>query len=178
MKNYKEMILNGQSEVINISAEKLWEIVGPGFADAGIWSTAVDQSEGAGTGGFEGAEFGERVCELNTSGFDHVSEKLTQYNVAKMELAYKVQTGMPSFVTFAENHWTIIKVGENQSVVKLKLTMHMTKIMGGLMGGMMKMKLKNLFQLVFNDLKVYAETGHVSKEKAKRMAKLSNKQVA
>ena len=35
---------------VNVSAEKLWDIFGPGFADAGKWSTAIDHSAGSGEG--------------------------------------------------------------------------------------------------------------------------------
>ena len=42
---YKEVKMS-KPVAINVSADALWEIIGPGFADAGKWSTAVDHSAG------------------------------------------------------------------------------------------------------------------------------------
>lgn len=176
-KEYKEVLMTKTSPAINVSTDKLWEIIGPGFADAGLWSTAIDYSEGSGEAEFEGATCSERACELNASGFDQVGEKITKYNAQTKEVSYKVLHGMPGFVTFAENNWIVVDLGNNQSALKMSLTMHMKKFMGALMGGMMSKKLDKLFDLLFNDLTVFAETGKVSTEKAERIAKLAKKNV-
>lgn len=169
---YKEFKMTKRSEVIGVSADKLWEIVGPGFEHAGDWSTAVDHSSGSGEAQFEGATCNERSCDLNARGFSKISEVLTLYNEDSQELAYDVVEGNPGFVLKAGNHWKIIEVGPNESALEMTVTMHLKKFMGTLMGGMLKKNINQLMPSIFHDLKVYAETGQISEEKQQRIAKL------
>ena len=174
-KKYKEIKLTRESDVIDVPADQLWEIVGRGFEKAGEWSTAVDHSVGSGDAEFEGATCSNRMCALNARGFDKISETLTKYDEESQELIYTVDEGMPGSVTLASNHWTVMDLGNGKSALKMNITMHTKKFMGSLMGGMMKKNINNTMTTVFDDLKVYAETGSISKEKAARMAKLTNK---
>ncbi|MGL1886123.1 MAG: SRPBCC family protein [Reichenbachiella sp.] len=173
-KKYKEIVVSEQGEAINVSAEKLWEIVGTGFAYAGEWSTAVDHSVGKGKGEFEGATCSNRTCDLNAKGFDKISEELTHYDVKNQELVYDVTEGLPGFVTKASSYWQVIDLGDGTSTLKMTTTMHTKKFMGALMGGMMKKNIKSVLPTVSRDLKVYAETGNISQEKKERMAKLAS----
>ncbi len=173
--NVKEVSQTKRSEVINVSASELWEIVGPGFADAYVWSTAIDHSEGRGEGEFNGASCNERYCEVNAKGFDKVEEKLSLYNEDKMELAYIAYAGLPGFVKFAENHWEVIDLGEGKSQIQMTITMHMKPFMGWLMGGMFRRNLDKTLNSVMDDLKIYAETKEISEAKKKRIAELSVK---
>lgn len=171
---YKVLMMTKQSEIINVSADDLWEIVGLGFENAGVWSTAVDHSVGSGKAEFEGATCSERACDLNASGFSKIKEILTMYNEKAQELKYEVTEGNPGFVVLASNHWKVIKVGENQSRLEMTITMHLKKFMGTLMGGMLKRNINKLIPTIFDDLKIYAETGQISEQKKKRMAKLAS----
>jgi hypothetical protein len=49
---YKVITMTKKSQIMNVSADALWEIVGPGFENAGVWSTAVDHSVGSGNAQF------------------------------------------------------------------------------------------------------------------------------
>lgn len=163
------------SDTINLSADKLWEIVGPGFADAHVWSSALDHSEGRGAGQFEGAVCNERYCEVNTAGFSEINEKLTLYNQETRELAYNAYSGLPSFVKFAENHWEALDLGNGKSQIRMSITMKMKPFMGWLMGGMFRRNLDKTIDSVIDDLKIYAETGEISEAKKKRLAELAKK---
>ena len=101
--------------VINVSAEKLWNMVGAGFTEVYKWASNVDYSEGTGEAEFEGATCSERYCDVTIKGFDRISEKLLKYDEEKMNLAYEVRHGMPGFVTKAQNDWTVKSMGENKS---------------------------------------------------------------
>lgn len=173
--NYKEDVMFHESEIINVSADRLWQIVGPGFKDAALWSTAVDHATVSGSGQFEGATCDVRTCDINASGFSKIKEKITMYNDKNLEFAFDVTEGNPGFVKKANSHWEVISVGPNQSRMKITLTMHTTKFMGTLMGGMMKGNVKKVLPTLTRDLKVYAETGDVSEEKKARMLKLAKK---
>lgn len=172
-KKMKTLQIPYESEVINVSADELWKIVGDDFAHVGKWATAVDHSSGSGTPDFEGASCSIRGCDVNAKGFSKVQEKLTEFNPENKSLTYEVTKGMPGFVTKAANRWKIVKVTNHSSKIVMSANMEMKRFMGSLMGGMMKRNLSKLLPQIANDLKVYAETGNISESKKQRLAKLN-----
>lgn len=165
-----------QKEItVNVSAEKLWEMVGPGFIDVYKWSSNVDHAEGKGKSEFEGAVCDERFCDVNVKGFSSISEKLTKYSISNMNLAYEVRGGMPNFVTKAVNDWTVVSVNANQSKLVMKAEFATKGLMGSMMNGVMKKKMSTTLETVLNDAKVYAETGKISVAKQERIDELAKK---
>jgi hypothetical protein len=161
--------------IINVSAQELWTMVGPGFTEVYKWSSNVDHSVGAGTAQFDGATCSERTCNVNVKGFSKINEKLTKYSDADMNLAYAVIDGMPGFVTHAENDWTVVAISDTQCKLVMKATFRPKGLMGTLMNGMMKKKMEETLATVLNDAKVYAETGKISEAKQQRIAQLEKK---
>ncbi len=161
--------------IINVPAEELWDMVGPGFADVYKWSSNVDHSEGSGTASFEGATCSERACNVNVKGFNKIKETLTKYDQKMMVLAYEVNEGMPGFVTKAANEWTVVALSTYQSKLVMKAEFESKGLMGNLMRGMMKKKMSKTLDNVLKDAKVYAETGQISDAKEKRIAQLERK---
>ncbi|OJJ14930.1 hypothetical protein BKI52_40980 [marine bacterium AO1-C] len=170
-RKYKEIRITQTSEVINVSAVTLWQIVSD-FENVGQWTSTLKRSTGAGKPEFEGASVSERVCHTNIKGYDHIHEKLTMYNEANKELAYKVTKGLPRFVLLASNHWTVHEVGANQSIIKMEATTRLTRFMGFLFGSRMKKTALKALKTVLEELKVYAETGEVAEAKKVQMRKL------
>ncbi len=160
---------------IEVSAEELWEMVGPGFVDVYKWSSNVDHATGKGEGQFEGAICDERFCDVNVKGFSKISEKLTNYDEKKRTLTYAVQEGMPKFITLAENIWTVLPNIDGSSKLTMKANFRVKGFMGFMMKGVMKGKMKKTLSTVLNDAKIYAETGQVSIAKAERVEKLQRK---
>lgn len=160
---------------INVSAEKLWEMVGPGFVEVYKWSSNVDHAEGAGESEFDGAVCSERFCDVNVKGFNKISEKLTKYSDDKMNLAYAVTDGMPGFVTEAVNDWTVEALSSTSAKLVMRASFRSKGLMGSVMNGMMKKKMSETLQTVLNDAKVYAETGRPSLNKQKRVDELARK---
>ena len=161
--------------VVNVAANELWEMIGPGFVDVYKWSSNVDHAEGSGTPEFEGAVCSERFCDVNVKGFSKISEKLTKYDPENMVLAYEVLEGMPGFVTKAQNEWTLVPINETQTTFKMKAILQTKGLMGAMMGGMMEKKMSQTLETVLNDGKVYAETGKPSAAKLARIAELEKK---
>ena len=164
-----------KSIVVNVSADNLWQIIGPGFAEAGKWSSAVDHSMGHGEGKFDGATCDTRSCDLSAKGFSSVKEQITEYDDSTRTMAFDVFEGMPGFVTYTNNRTIVSDLGEGQSKAELQITIHMKPFMGWLLGGMLKKNLNNLIDSALDDLKVFAETGKPSNRKQDRMKKLSTK---
>ena len=93
-----------------------------------------------------------------------------------MNLAYRVNEGMPGFVTKAVSDWTVVDLGNNKSKLVMKAQFGSKGLMGSMMNGMMKKKMNQTLDTVLNDAKVYAETGNVSMAKKERVAHLEKKQ--
>jgi len=161
-----------KSVVLNVPANDLWQIVGPGFAEAIKWSTTVDHSVGHGEGKFDGATCDTRSCDLSAKGFSSVNERITEYDESNRTLAFDVFEGMPGFVTYTNNRTVVTDLGQDRSQAELRITMHMKPFLGWLLGGMLKKNLSNLIDSALDDLKVYAETGKPSARKQARMKKL------
>jgi len=100
---------------VNVSADKLWEIIGPGFAKAGEWSSAIDHSTSFGEGQFEGAVCDTRSCDLSAKGFTSVDERITEYDDANQTMAFDVYQGMPGFVTQMNSRHIITDEGDGKS---------------------------------------------------------------
>ena len=175
MSEKRKEVKMSKSVTLNVSANDLWQIVGPGFAEAGKWSSAIDHSAGHGEGKFDGATCDSRSCDLSAKGFSSVNERITEYDDKNRTLAYDVFEGMPGFVTYTNNHWVITDLEEGQCKADLQITMHMKPFLGSLLGGMLKKNISNLLDISLDDLKVYAETGQQSDRKKARMQKLSAK---
>lgn len=171
----KEIKLNFKSDPINVSTDELWKHVGPGFADIYKWSVTIDHSTGSGNSEFEGAACDIRGCDINAKGFNKVSEKLDYYDEEKKALSYVVLDGLPGFVKLARNSWQVQRYENNLSVLEIKATIQLGGVVGWLMSGMMKTNISKAINSTLRDLKIYAETGKVSKEKAARIKKFQSK---
>ena len=146
----KEVIMAKSIEV-NVSADELWKIVGPGFANAGIWSTAVDHSAGHGESQFDGASCDTRSCDLSAKGFSSVNEKITEYDAPNRTMAFDVIEGMPSFVTYTNNRTVITAIDENHCQAKLQITVRMKPLLGALLGPFFELQspLQKIDKIIF-----------------------------
>lgn len=169
----REITIHMTSDTINVSADTLWTLVGPGFADVGAWTTSVDKSFAVGTPQLEGAPCNERECHVNISGYDKMIETLTLFDADSRQIAYEVTEGVPGFVLLARNHWTIREVGPGRSVAEMACTMRLSAWAGLFLGGTMKRTVARNLKEVFQELKVYAETGDTSAQKKSRLRALS-----
>ena len=173
MSEKRKEVKMSKSVTVNVPANELWQIIGPGFTEAGKWSTAVDHSAGHGEGKFDGATCDTRSCDLSAKGFSSVNERITEYDASNRTMAFDVIEGMPGFVTYMNNRTVITDLGQGRSQAELQITMHMKPFLGGLLGGMLKKNLSNLIDSALDDLKVFAETGKPSGRKQARMKKLA-----
>ncbi len=171
---YREIKITQVSEVINVSADALWQIVRK-FEDVGQWFTSIDYVTVSGKSEFEGASYSERTCYVNLKGYSKVHEKLTFFDDSKRELAYELTEGAPGFLLFAGNHWTVSEVDSRHSVLKMEATLRLKKFVGSLLGGPMKKTVLKNLPIALNELKIFAETGEVSAAKKARMAELERK---
>lgn len=82
----------------------VWQVVGPRFADVGLWARAVTASAPVGDAGKPGSG---RRCEVAAPGFDALTEELLSYDEGARSLSYRAGVGMPRFVRSAVNTWRV-----------------------------------------------------------------------
>ncbi|MEM8926101.1 MAG: SRPBCC family protein [Actinomycetota bacterium] len=154
---------------VDVDADRLWEIVAHDFDRVGEWSSAV-QSSGVNPEAAvpEGATVGGRVCATD---FGDLKETFTAYDEGRKQFTFRV-TGMPSFITLAQNTVRVQPAGADRSEVSLNIRME-TNTIGKVMGPMFAIKLKNTLDTFLNELKVFAENGSLSSRKQKQLAKAS-----
>ena len=158
-----------KSTIIDAPVEKVWSVVAHDFDKVGEWSSAVaDSGPNLDAQVPDGATVGGRVCATS---FGDLKETFTQYSEADTEFTFQV-TGMPSFVTLAQNHVTVRPAGAGRTEVALDITME-TNAIGKVMGPMFAIKLKQALNTFLEELTNYVERGEVSKKKARQLAKLA-----
>ena len=152
---------------IDADTDTVWDVVAHQFDAVGEWSSAV-QSSGPNPEAStpEGATVGGRVCATD---FGDLKETFTAYSEENKRFTFEV-TGMPSFITKAQNTVTVKPAGANASEVSLNILME-TNAIGKIMAPMFKIRLTSTLNTFLDELKDYAESGTVSAKKQKQLAK-------
>lgn len=153
---------------IAVDADRVWAIVAHDFDRVGEWSSAV-QSSGVNPEATvpEGATVGGRVCATD---FGDLKETFSAYDEAGRRFTFRV-TGMPSYITLAQNTVEVRPAGPDRSTVSLDIRME-TNAVGKVMGPMFAIKLKSTLDTFLTELKTFAEQGELSSRKRKQLAKV------
>lgn len=149
---------------IESSADAVWELIGPGFAEVGAWVTAIPASTATGPSRPDGAPCEGRVCSVAASGFDTITEELTAYDAHRRSLTYRATRGMPSAVRQANNTWQVHQ--ETTTSCRFTMTAEVTfSSAGRLLAPALVAYLRMIGRQTARDLKVYAESGEPSASK-------------
>jgi hypothetical protein len=170
----EEMIMGievRKNATFNVSADRLWSILADDFDKVGDWARTVDSSSAKlGAVVPEGANVGGRVCEA--PGFGAIDEILTSYNAEERSYAFTATASkIPSFVRNITNHTAVKALGPEQSELELKITADADGIRGAIVTPMMNRKFSGAIDATIEDLRVFAESGNISDEKTKALAK-------
>ena len=150
----------------NAPIDRVWEILGPGYVNAGEWASAVYISSArAGQSKIAGAPAAGRVCQTSLGPF---TETIQEYDPNNHRVAYSA-TGdkMPGFVKSLVNSWTLTPAGSGRTKVRMELNADIAFPFNVLMGWMMKMQFRGALRDSIEDLKHYAETGKPHPRKLK-----------
>jgi hypothetical protein len=156
---------------IDVSADELWAILADNFDKVGVWARGVDSSapntaaeipDGAGVGG--------RVCQA--PGFGAIEETFTAFDQEERSYAFEATASkIPSFVRNITNHTTVKALGPDRSEVQIRITADTDGVRGALVKPVMVRKFGRGIDQILEDLTVYAESGEISDEKTKALAK-------
>ena len=161
-----------ESQVINTSADKVWEILGPNFLRISEWGggilSSVDNPQVKKR--FESAPAGGRIC--NVKGFGQFKETILHYSDEQREITWDaVSDKIPGFLTGLQNAFKIEAIDEKNSKITSNLTADLKGIGGFFLGGKIKKDFSKTIKFFLNDLKIYAETGNISEKKKRELAK-------
>lgn len=108
---------------LNASADAIWTLLAERFADIGEWAEFVERSQLEGDLG-AGAV---RTCELKPSpvGSGTIKEKISHFDRGRQELSYIILSGLPGFVRFLENAWTMEALSGDRAEVRSAMTIRL-----------------------------------------------------
>ena len=139
---------------VNVSAEKVWRILGTDFNNISEWASPVLESNAipdmpAGSG---------RVC--NVKGIGNTVEKLTSFDDDQRKFSFTFENPkIPFFVKKIENTWSVEPKGDNQALVQVNADVSLMPVFKQLLGGMMGKQLGKGAESLLSELKHYAENG-------------------
>ena len=158
---------------ISIAApvDHVWDILANRFHEVGTWAAAIDVS-GALPRSSGGTSKNDRVCDTPQGIF---KERLTAFDEQARTFAYVAYEGLPGFVIEGGNTWWVKSLSNDRTEVKFRIKFDLKPVAGALMGWMLKRQMSKAADGVAADLKVYAETGKVSDDKAKAGPRIAQK---
>ena len=156
---------------VNVSADRLWSILADDFDKIGEWARGVDSSAPNTDAAVpEGASVGGRVCQA--PGFGAINETFTSFDPVERSYAFEATASkIPNFVRNLTNHTMVKSLGPEQSEVQLRITADTSGVRGTLVKPMMTRKFNQALDAIVEDLKIFAESGKISGEKTKALAK-------
>lgn len=136
---------------LDISAAKAWQKLGVEFADIGKWTSLLSSSYMRG----DIALGATRVCMV---GNQETTEIIIKFEPKNMAFAYKATSGVPRWMTAAENHWKIKPKSEGKCVVisepVIKVKWWVLPILP-----LMSFMLDKMVKKAFVEFKYWAENG-------------------
>jgi hypothetical protein len=136
--------------VVDAPAEAVWDVVGRRFDRIGEWATAIAasqavpaRSDSLATAAPAGlavvpavldAPVTGRICRTGVRLLPQVTELLVAYDDATRTLTYRA-SGLPAFVTIAENTWTVTPIDQHRTQVSLHARFDTRGLLGGSAGG-------------------------------------------
>lgn len=151
--------------IIDATADRVWEILGPRYAQAGDWASSVYASvPRLDLPALSDAPVAGRVCQTSLGPF---TETIEAYDTQHRHVAYSA-TGekMPGFVKRLTNSWTVRAKG-GMSEVEMELNAKIVFPFSWLMGPLMRMQFARVLKDATQELKHYAETGTPHPRKVK-----------
>ncbi len=109
---------------IDAPASAVWHVLGEQFGDVAEWADSIQKSSLDRPLG-KGAV---RTCDLKAFGpvpAGQITEELTRFDRDSRSLTFVVRSGVPRFMRFVENAWTLEVLDERRSTVKSRATFHL-----------------------------------------------------
>lgn len=148
---------------LNVSIEKVWNILADEYHTIGKWARAVESSaENTEAASVNGSPVGGRVCKANIG---DVTETITAFDPSTYHLSYTAKSkSMPFFVRGLKGDWLLKDNGSGTSV-NLGFKADLMFPFSVLMGWILKRQFDKAITETLDDLKLYSETGKLHPDK-------------
>jgi len=143
--------------ILNAPVAKVWQVVGPEFGNAHVWSSALSHSAPAGSPKHANGVRDARQCDVK--GMGRVEERVLEYDPTRHILAYEATRGFPFFVGRAVNRWSLFDQGTNLTLLRMEAEIVTRGIVGALMAPALKFKIRGMLATIADDLKYFVEHG-------------------
>jgi hypothetical protein len=161
---------------IDAPADRVWEVIGPGFARIGEWASVIPASREApgpdGPARAAGASVAGRVCTTGVRLVPRVTETLIAYDQAGRTLTYQAGN-LPGFVAFARNTWTVIPAGKRGCRVILEAQFQGRGARGVLAGWAAALQTRRNARRLEADLSYYLRHGAPSPRKRRQLSRVA-----
>lgn len=110
-------------KTIDVTADQAWDLLGNRFADIGTWASAVEASRLDGP-----LQNGSvRTCELKPTnvGSGTIQERITRFDRETRQITYEILSGMPGFMKYLDNAWTISPTSDGRAKMRSELTINL-----------------------------------------------------
>lgn len=151
---------------VDVSAERLWDVVGNNFGEVAEITSVLNASHLEGKLEVGGA----RVC-INPQN-QRIVEKLTVFDPTTYRLAYDGVDGFPSWVTKASNHWVVEDSDESKSRLIMQPDIQLRWYFKPIWP-LMRLGVRAIIKKFAEEVKYYAETGKRHPRVVKHHAKLA-----
>lgn len=156
---------------INAPADQVWQVIAHNYGDIGQWAAMIPASSAI-TGGPapDGAPVAGRVC--SAQGFGDVREQFTYYDESARRFGYIAAEGLPSFISRAENNWSVRSLGPDISEVTMRGEIDFPVFPGLLLMPIFKLVMGRKGKQMAEELKYFVENDepHPRKQKQLRQA--------
>jgi hypothetical protein len=155
--------------VVAAPADRVWDVIGPGFDRIGEWATAIPASTAIPTDppAPGPAPVAGRVCQTGIRLVPQVVETLVAYDDSHRTLTYEA-SGLPAFVTVARNTWTVVPIDANRCRVGLRARFDTRGLIGLLGRWAILAQTRRTSRHLAEDLRHYVETGTPSPRKQRQ----------
>ena len=149
----KEMHGNIQ---IDAPADVVWEVLAHRFGDIAEWASIMKSSKGIIDDASPlDAPVSARVCKAK--GFGEVREELRDYDEQNMRFRYEAVKGLPFFIKYAENNWSVKALTEGRSEVTCRGVLRMGWFAGTFLFPLFNAQMQKVGDRLFQDLKAFVE---------------------
>ena len=141
---------------VNVSADKVWNILGNGFNDISQWASPVLDSQAL-PGQPEGSG---RVCQVKGAG--EVVETIYHYDDVGRELSFILNgKKIPFFMRKIDNTWSVEPIGDDQSRLQVHAKITLMPVFSQLMSGLLSKAMSKQADGLLGELKYFAENDRV-----------------
>jgi len=141
---------------IDAPAAVVWEVLAHRFGDIAEWASIMKSSKGiVDDMSPTDAPVSARVCKAK--GFGQVKEELRDYDEQKMIFRYEAVKGLPFFIKYAENNWSVRALSGGKSEVTCRGVLRMGWFAGTFLFPLFNAQMQKVGDRLFQDLKAFVE---------------------